>query len=162
MSVYFAIFILDAVYLSLIHISDRFVAYTRQAAFFAGQSFAVDQSRTADGDVFQTDSPDQGVLPVAVTEDLVFIMFIRFRRVVSFVLSRKGGDDACALFQIEMDVAFQPDGITGIFSGRQIYGTSAFLCGSFDGTVDGGRINRLSVYGLQQHFGMNSSSPLPN
>lgn len=31
--------------------ADRFVAYTRQAAFFAGQSFAVDQSRTADGDV---------------------------------------------------------------------------------------------------------------
>ena len=48
--------------------ADRFVAYSRQAAFFAGQSFAVDQSRTADGDVFQTDSPDQGVLPVTVTE----------------------------------------------------------------------------------------------
>ena len=125
--------------------ADRFVAYTRQAAFFAGQSFAVDQSRTADGDVFQTDSPDQGVLPVAVPEVLVFIMLIRFRRVVSFVLSRKGGDDACALFQLEMDVTFQPDGITGIFSGRQVYGTSTFLCGSFDGTVDGGRINRLSV-----------------
>ena len=86
--------------------ADRFVAYSRQAAFFAGQSFAVDQSRTADGDVFQTDSPDQGVLPVTVTEVLVFIMLIRFRRVVSFVLSRKGGDDACALFQIEMDITF--------------------------------------------------------
>ena len=125
--------------------TDRFVAYTRQAAFFASQSFAVDQSRTADGDVFQADSPDQGVLPVAVTEVLVFIMLIRFRQVVSFVLSRKGGDEACTLFQIEVDVTFQPDGITGIFSGRQVYGTSTFLCGSFDGTVDGGRINRLSV-----------------
>ena len=125
--------------------ADRFVAYTRQAAFFAGQSFAVDQSRTADGDVFQTDSPDQGVLPVAVTEVLVFIMLIGFRHVVSFVLFRKGCDDACALFQIEVDITFQPDRITGIFSGRQVYGTSAFLCGSFDGTVDGGRVNSLSV-----------------
>lgn len=125
--------------------ADSFVAYSRQTAFFTGQSLAIDQSRTADGDIFQTDSPDERVLPVTVSEVLIFIMLVGLCQVISFLLARESGDDACALFQIEMDVAFQPDGITGIFSGRKIYGASAVLCRGFDGTVDGGRVNSLSV-----------------
>ena len=99
--------------------ADSFVAYSRQTAFFTGQSLAIDQSRTADGDIFQTDSPDERVLPVTVSEVLIFIMLVGLCQVISFLLARESGDDACALFQIEMDVAFQPDGITGIFSGRK-------------------------------------------
>ena len=39
--------------------ADGFIAYTGQTAFLTGESFAINQSRSADGDVFQTDSPDK-------------------------------------------------------------------------------------------------------
>ena len=43
---------------------------------------------------------------MAVTEILIFIMFIRFGTIISFLFSGKGGNDTRALFQIEMNVTF--------------------------------------------------------
>lgn len=43
---------------------------------------------------------------MAVTEILILVMFIRFSGIISFLFSGKGGNDAGALFQIDMNVTF--------------------------------------------------------
>ena len=45
--------------LVLLWLENLSAAYTGQAAFLTGESFAINQSRSADGDVFQTDSPNK-------------------------------------------------------------------------------------------------------
>ena len=43
---------------------------------------------------------------MTVSEILVFVMFIGFGYIISFLFTGKGGKDACALFQIQMNVTF--------------------------------------------------------
>ena len=82
---------------------------------------------------------------MAVTEVLITVVRIGFGGVIAFGLCGEGGDEAGALLQIQMDVAFQADAVSGVFSGRQIDSSTSGLGGGFDGTVDGRRVDGAAV-----------------
>ena len=99
----------------------------------------------ADNNVFQSDAPDERVLPVAVAEILVAVVFVGFRFVIAFGSCGEGGCNHGALFHLQMDVAGQSDGVAGIVASGQVDGTSAIGGCFLDGTVDSGAVYSLSV-----------------
>src|SRR5215831_7994055 len=83
---------------------------------------------------------------MAVSEILIFVPWVGFRRIVRSVIGHRiGGNDSCSLIEIERDVAFQTDRKTQIRSGRKMHGSAAGSCSSVDGLVNRGSIDGLAV-----------------
>ena len=121
--------------------ADSLISHSRQTTFFTSQPTAIDQSGTANSHIFNADSPDQGVFPMAMTKVLITVMFVRLSLIISTLRSRRCRYDACTLFQIKMNMAGKPYRIAGIFSGRDIYGSTTFTGSRRDGTINSRRIN---------------------
>src|SRR5262249_52064306 len=85
-------------------------------------------------------------MEVTVSEILILIPLIRFRRIVhSMVGHRISRDDRRSLIQVERDIALQVNRKTQIRSGWKPHGSSAGRGSSIYGFVDGSRIQRLSI-----------------
>src|SRR5262249_14986071 len=85
----------------------------------AHRTFAVNQSRSKDGDILEVLAPDQTVVPMAVTKILILVPLIRLRRVVlSVAVFWIGGENRRAMIEIKRDVALQMDRKAAIGPGR--------------------------------------------
>src|SRR6185436_1147366 len=103
-----------------------------------GEPLAVDAPRTHDADVFDSDSPDEAVLPVTVAEVLVEVVLVWLRGVVAALAGRGiGGEQGGARAEGEDHVALQPDGEAGVGAGGEVDGTAAGGGRGVDGLVDG-------------------------
>ena len=60
---------------------------------------------------------------------------------------RVGGDDGCALDEVQLDVALEADGEAEVVAGGEVDGSSSGCGRGFDGFVDGGGVEGFSVAG---------------
>ena len=73
----------------------------------AHETFPPDHSRSKNRNVRQVLAPNQTVMPVGMTEILIGVPLVWFRRIVPRFLRRIGCDDRRALIEIQRDVALQ-------------------------------------------------------
>src|SRR5262249_31599078 len=119
--------------------TDRFGSAAIRYGVRAHKSLAPDQAGTNDRNVNESFAPDQAVVKMAVSEILIFVPWVRFRRIVRSVIGRRiGGNDSCSLIEIERDVAFQTDRKTQIRSGRKTDGSATGSCTLIHGLVNRG------------------------
>jgi len=124
---------------------DGLVAHPDDAAFLAGKTVAIDGAVTVNADVFQANTPDQAVLEVAVSEVLETGEVTGLRRVIALITLGLGGFEHGAVGQLQVDVVFQTNRVTGIGAGGKVDTTATSLCCRFNGTIDGRRVNGLAV-----------------
>ena len=104
----------------------------------------IDQTFSLEGDVVEVFAPEQGVVPMAVTEVLV-MRVIGFGRVIALGFGDGSGLEHCALFDTQGDIALQMDGIAEIGSLAQHHPTPTLTGHAFNGGIDGRRVNVFAI-----------------
>ena len=81
---------------------------------------------------------------MGVTEILIGLGGVAFGRVVDLSI---GGDDGCAVVEIQADIALEMNGGAKILPGGEMHRAAALIAGGIDGAVDGDAVERFAVAG---------------
>jgi hypothetical protein len=123
--------------------ADRFVADAgvfrfRPRAPASAESFAPDQSRPENRNIFEAFAPDQAVVEMTVPEILIVVPWIRLSGIVGWAAGTRRGrirrDNRGAAIEINRDFALQMNRMAEIAAGGKIDGAAAGRSG-LDGFV---------------------------